>query len=87
MTGYTEDNGKPRKTKMFYVNDAGTVKHVMGYDCSGVYESNAGFWWLPEVGYSQHEKYLFETKDAARIAAIKHCRKQIDFWTARLGTL
>lgn len=78
---------KPRKTKMFFVNYEGVVRHVMGYDCSGKYESNDGMWWLPDVGYSQHEKYLFSDSESAREAAKKHCAKQIEFWKERLRIL
>lgn len=51
-----------RKSKQFWGVDDSSVSLVTGYECA----SQAGVWWVPELGYSMKVGiHLFDTKKPA----------------------
>lgn len=83
--GRQEKDQKARATKQFWaVTDQWEVKLVTGYECP----PGIGVWWVPELGYSLHEKdHLFKTADGARCKAIDDLNKRITILQAALSKL
>ena len=56
-----------RPTRQFWGLIGDKVVPILGYECV---PANPGFWWVPDLGYSQHQDYLHTTEKAALDAII-----------------